>query len=87
MFPFLVCVQKFIVDSFSLADIKDIKEFGQRLRIVRTGASTDHNGILVCPVSCVERDLAEIEDLENICIAHLELDRNAEEVKIPYRVL
>ena len=50
-------------------------------------APPDHNGILFCPVSCVERDPAEIENLENICIAHLELDRNAEEVKIPHRVL
>ena len=35
----------------------------------------------------MNRDLAEVEDLQDICVAHLELDRNAEKVKITYRIL
>ena len=31
--------------------------------------------------------MTEVENLENICIAHLELDRNAEKVKLSYRIL
>ena len=35
----------------------------------------------------MERDPAQVKDLKDIRIAHLELDRNAQKIKLPHRIL
>ena len=49
--------------SLTLADVKQIKKVCDRLRIVRTGATTHDDGIVFTTVLCVERDAAQIQDL------------------------
>ena len=85
--PFFIKIQKLIVHSLSFSDIKDIEKLRQRLRIVRAGAASDHNRILLCTIRCMERDMAQIQDLKNIGITHLKLNGNAQEIKLSDRIL
>ena len=49
--------------------------------------SADDDGIRLCPVCGVERDLPQIQHLQNIGVAHLVLQRDSQEIKILYGIL
>ena len=86
-FPLFISIQQLVINSLSLSDIEEIKELRKGLRIIGARPAADHNGIRIRPFCCAERDMAQFQDLKDVCIAHLKLDRNAEEVEILYRIL
>ena len=78
MFP--IEVQKLVIDHLALAHVEKIKEGGNRLRIVGTGAAADHNGIPVTAIRRAERNLRKFEHLQNVGVAHLVLQGDAEKI-------
>ena len=85
--PLLICVQELVINSLSFADIENIKECRKGLRIVRARAASDHDRILVCPIRRIERYPTQIQDLQDIRIAHFKLDRNSQKIKLSDRIL
>ena len=75
------------LDRLSFSDIEQVKKLCQRLRVISAGASADHDGILPGPFFCVQRDSRQIQNLQDIGVAHLILDGDAQEVKLPHRIL
>ena len=87
LFPFLVFIHHATVLRLPLADVKHVKEIGDRLRIVAARTSTDHKRILHRPFLCLKWDPGKIKNLQNIGITHLILQRDPEKIKIPDRLL
>ena len=65
-----------IIDRFTLSDIEQIKELCQRLRIVGAGTAADHNRIILGTVYVHAAGSGQIQDLQDIGITHLILDRD-----------
>ena len=84
---FTVEVQELIVDHLALAHVEKIKEGGNRFRIVGAGASADYNGVPVSAVSGTKRNLRKFKHLQNIGVAHLVLQRDAEKITLLDRTL
>ena len=83
----LIKIQKLIIYDFPFAYIEHIEEFGDRLRIIRAGAASDHDRIRLIALRSPQGDSGKVQDLQHICVAEFELERNSQEVKIPNRVL
>ena len=49
--------------GLSLADVKEVKEIRQGLRVVAAGAAADDNGVVPRTLLCQKRDPAQIQDL------------------------
>ena len=55
-----VRIQQFIIDRLALTDIKHIEKFCNRLRIIRTWTTTDHNRIFLGPVLRMKRNAGQV---------------------------
>ena len=86
-FPSLIQIHQFKIVGLSFSDIEQIEEVSQRFRIVGTGAAADHKRMFFGTFRRHQRDLRQIQDLKNVGIAHLVLDRDAQEIKILHRIL
>ena len=76
-----------LVDSpHTFADVKNIENSARGSGLYAHGPPPITKDLLPS-VGRMDRDLTEIQDLQYVCVTHLELDRNAEKVKIPYRIL
>ena len=64
---------KIFIDT---ANVEEIKELCQRFRIVRTGAAANDKGMLLRTFGCLQRDLRQIQHLQDIGVAHLILNGN-----------
>src|SRR5699024_2398338 len=84
---FLIGIQKLIINGLALSNVKKVKKVSQRLWIDGTWASSDDNRIFFCTILAEQRNTRKIQYLQNVGIAHLILDRNAEEIKFPDRIL
>jgi len=89
-FPLLhltIEVEQGVVGGLPLPDIKQIKKIRHRFRIAGAGAASDHQGILLRPVLRQKGDPRQVQDLEDICIAQFELERDPQKIKTAHRIL
>ena len=63
LFCFFEKFQQFIVNDFAFSDIENIKEICQRLWILCTWTSADHDRIVPGTVNCHHRDTGKIQNL------------------------
>ena len=68
-------------------DIKNIKEISQGLRVIGAGAAADHDGVFLRTLGSKQRNAREVQHLKDIGVAHLILDREAEEVELLHGIL
>ncbi len=87
LFPFLIQIHERKILRLSFSDIKQVKKFRQRFRIVGTGTAANDKRMFPRTLFRFQRDLRKIQNLQNICIAHLILYRNAKKIKILQRIL
>ena len=80
-------IQKLIIDDLALSHVEQVKERRNRLRIIGAGAAADYNRIAVTAVRGAKRNLREFQDLQNIGIAHLVLQCDAEKIAFPHGTL
>ena len=83
----LITVHQFEIHGLALADIEQVEEVGQRLRVVRAGASADHDGIVFTPLTGVQRNLGQLQHLQDVGVTHLVLQGDAQKVKVLHRFL
>ena len=83
----LISIKKSIVNRLALSNIKQVKKRRQRLRIIRTGTTTDHNREILTTVRTFQRNPAEIQYLEDIGITHFITKSDPKEIKITDRLL
>ena len=65
------------VRSFSLSDVEEIKKFRDRFRIVAAGSAANHDRIFFGTVFCKQRNPGQIQHLQDVCITHFVLQRDA----------
>ena len=80
-------IQEVIVDHLPFANIEQIEKGSDGLRVVGAGTASDHQRVLFCPFLRVQRDPGELQHLQDIGIAHLILQCDAEEIAFPHRPL
>ena len=76
-FYFFIDVQQLPVRSFSLSDVEEIKKFRDRFRIVAAGSAANHDRIFFGTVFCKQRNPGQIQHLQDVCITHFVLQRDA----------
>ena len=80
-------IQQFVVGCLSLPDIEEVKKASDRLRVVGAGPAPDHDRVAVGPVRRMKRDPGQVQHLQDVGIAELKLERKAQEIKDPHRIL
>ena len=83
----LISIKKSIINRLALSNIEQVKKRRQRLRIIRTGTTTDHNREILTTVRTFQRNPAEIQYLEDIGITHFITKSNTKKIKITDRLL
>ena len=85
----LVNGEKVTIPSYLVkaGDVIEIKEGSKRLRIVGTGAASDHQRILLSPLRSMQRDAGKFKNLENIRITHLILKSDPQKIEGMDRIL
>ena len=73
--------------GLTFANIKNIKEISQGLRVIGAGAAADHDGVFLRTLGSKQRNAREVQHLKDIGVAHLILDREAEEVELLHGIL
>ena len=87
LFIFQIRVKKLVVHNLALSDVKQIEERSDRLRIVRTRAAADNDRVLVGTLHRMQRDSGKVERLQNVCITHLILQGDKQEILVFHRLL
>ena len=67
--------------DLAVADGESIDEVMQRFRIERARTARDDDGILPGAILAVQRDAGQIENLQDVGVAHLVLERDAQHVE------
>ena len=86
LFIFQIRVEKLVVHNLTLSDVKQIEERSDRLRVVRTRAADDDR-VLVGTLHRMQRDSGKVERLQNVCITHLILQGDKQEILVFHRLL
>ena len=84
---FLIKVHQMEIFGLTFANIKNIKEISQGLRVIGAGAAADHDGVFLRTLGSKQRNAREVQHLKDIGVAHLILDREAEEVELLHGIL
>ena len=74
---FFIDVQQLPVRGFALSDIEKIKKFRNRFRIVAAGTAADHDWIFFRTILCKQRNAGQIQYLQDVCVTHFILQRDA----------
>ena len=82
-----VGVEHLIINSLTFAYIEDIKKVRDRLGIINTGASAYNDGFILTTFRSEQVDPRKVKDLKNVCVTHLILESDAEEIKVFDRIL
>ena len=81
LFVTTIELDQFAVPCLALTYIENVEEIRNGLRIVGAGTAADNDRILVAAILRKERNLRQIENLKDVCVAHFILDGNAKEIK------
>ena len=87
LFIFQIRVKKLVVHNLALSDVKQVEEWGDWLRIVRTRAAADDDRVLVGTLHRMQRDSGKVERLQNVRITHLILQGDKQEILVFHRLL
>ena len=75
-------LQKFEYDFFSFTDDEQVDEVGHWLRIKGTAAAGDYQGVRVVPLVAEQRDLSQVEHIQDIGVGKLIAQRKTDDIEV-----
>ncbi len=75
------------VPGLPFSQVKHVKEIRQGLRIIGTGAASNDNGTVLPSLQGIQGNLGQVQNLQDIGIAHFILYGYAQKIKILHRIL
>ena len=87
MYPATTAEQVTTDENHQFVTDAQIKEFSQWFRVVGTGTAADDNRVFLRAFTGKQWNLAQIKNLQNICIAHFVLNCNPQKIHLFHRRL